>query len=153
MVAGGRIFQETNCDESGLKDTIRCDRIKFSVGLGAASGFFCMLWMAAGAFVSIPAMVDTFMSSLMLIAWTFGIAVITFGGESKAAAPFMGNLYFFTWGSFGLASRLVAADAFDMIGSFMGTEEEEVAEDKKAEQEEVAGDEEAGVEEEAAKVE
>jgi hypothetical protein len=169
MVAGARIFQETNCDDSGvdgMKGTIICDRIKFSIGLGAASGFFCMLWMATGAFVSIPAMVDATMSSLMLIAWTFGIAVITFGGESKAAAPYMGNLYFFTWGSFGLASRLVAADAFDVISSFMGTEEEAVvtedkkaeeavvtedkkaeeavvAEDKKVEQEQVTGDEEA----------
>jgi hypothetical protein len=103
MSSSTRVFNEKNCED--LDDDF-CDRTKFAVALGTFSGFVALLWMALGS--RLPAFIDVILSFAMLGAWCFGVGYITFGDE-KAPARVLGNVYFFTWGSFAVASNLAAA--------------------------------------------
>lgn len=142
MANASRQFKDLNCDD---RDTIQCDRTEFATGLGAASALFGFLMMGYGSFCAVPAMIDGLVTFLFLAAWVVGITLITFGG-SKAAAPFLGNLYFFTWASFGLTARMFSSDVFKTLDGFMTTDDQVQGEEEKKMEEgekEKEGDEEA----------
>ena len=69
-------------------------------------------------------------------------AYITFGRDSVRPANGISNLYFFTWGSFGIACSLAASDLYGLFGSFMGGGAAEEADKKDEKEEEAPGDEE-----------
>jgi hypothetical protein len=147
MVAAGRIFKDADCENEsgdvvptyflGMDYEAFCDRTKFAIGLGTVSGLFALIWLPLGNRFIKNEWVHAFVAWLFLALWTIGVALITFGDSEKRPAQVLGNLYFFTWGSFAIIASLAATSMFKIFGMVMGTEEEEPAttEEKKEEEE------------------
>lgn len=114
MMAATRVFQNLGCKNVG---SAVCNRTKFAIILGGASGFIALIWLCICAYVTIK-MLDTLMACLFLAAWCVGITYITFGGD-KAPARGLSNLYFFTWGSFALSVALAAHSLYKMVDKLM----------------------------------
>lgn len=146
MVAASRIFKDADCDDesgdvlftyfAGGDYEAFCDRTKFAVGLGAASALVALIWLPVGTRFIKNEWIHAFMAWLFLGLWTVGVALITFGDVAKRPAQVLGNLYFFTWGSFAVIASLAAKSMFKVFGMIMGTDEEEHAttEEKKEEE-------------------
>jgi hypothetical protein len=133
MMAAVRIKQgNLVCDEN---DAL-CKRTKFAISLGTISALLSAVWMVVGH--KFAAKMDTGLSVLMLILWTFGVAYITFGNSAPGA--FLGNLYFSTWISFVLVLSVSSAN---LRRTFIKDDEDEAASDAAAGGG-VAGDEEKG---------
>jgi len=115
------------------------------------SAVVSLLWMLLGTCLK-SVIIDGLLSLCFLVAWVFGVAFITFGG-AKAPGAVVGNLYFFTWGSFVLAIFVTGSSIGRMLDRFRGKggEEEAEAEDKKDEaKQEAEGEENKAEGEEAA---
>ena len=146
MVAAARIFDDAECDDEsddvefvylpGVDYESFCDRTKFAVGLGCVSGIFALIWLPVGNRFLKNQWIHAFVAWFFLALWTIGVALITFGDAEKRPAQFLGNLYFFTWGSFAIIASLAAASMFKIFGMIMGTDEEEpvTTEEKKKEE-------------------
>jgi hypothetical protein len=105
MVASSRLYQDLNCDadDSGviLEFDANCNRTKFAVSLGVISFVSSFVWMLTAKFLlkePLGSRVEFVLVWLLLIFWTFGVTLLTFN-KHKAPARYLGNLYFFTWGS------------------------------------------------------
>jgi hypothetical protein len=105
MVAASRLYQDLNCDtdDSGviLEFDANCNRTKFAVSLGVISFISSFVWMLTTKFLlkePLGSRVEFGLVGLLLIFWTFGVTLLTFD-QHKAPARDLGNLYFFTWGS------------------------------------------------------
>lgn len=96
-------FQEDQRDTSEF-----CTRTRFAVALGAIGGLFALVW----TFVAhrAPVVVDRIFCILVCVLWVAAVSVITFGGSHKAPGTQVGNLFFFTWASCGIAT-MMALDA------------------------------------------
>ena len=135
MASATRVYKDENCDDRDGIDF--CDRTKFALGAGIGSTIlsFVMMWMGGRSFMR--GMMDASMACVLLVLWSFGIAYITFGQADVRPAPEISNLYFSTWGSFGISLRLAASEVFGLFDSFMGggaTESTETKDDKKEEE-------------------
>jgi hypothetical protein len=129
MVAAARQFDDLKCDEY---DNTICGRTRFAVALGAVSAAVSLVYMLLGLCITLSNMIETVLAVLLLVAWILGVTYITFGGENKQAAYELGNLYFFTWGSFGVVCSRAAKGIFDMFGMAMKpAESTDAAEEKK----------------------
>jgi len=109
-----------NCDKDQIDelDDI-CKRTKLAVSVGLISGVVGLAWALLGRFMDkcgkLTKLVDLVVTWLIFVMWIFGIIYICFGGE-KAAAPDIGNLYFFTWGSFALSVAMAMKSLKAMLG-------------------------------------
>lgn len=93
-----------------------CQRLKFSIALGAVSCFFSA---ACGLLCSkMSCLVSAITSFMALFAWVLGVAFVTFGDESPGTN--VGNLYFSCWASFVLSLCMVSS----CIKFFMALREE-----------------------------
>lgn len=124
MVGAARMFDKWDCDVDSDIQTVNvsvfidevevqvqeidkdagCDRTKFAVSLGCISAIIALVWMVVGKFFMkghMGSMLDKVLVWLLLAFWTFGVAYLTFD-EGKAPAQQLGNVYFFTWGSWAL---------------------------------------------------
>lgn len=108
MIAAVRLWQANECDSVDYNVDFMdemCNRTSFAISLGAVSAIICCAWILMMMFMSEQRSVmyvEAGASLVMLALWCFGVGYITFGGE-KAPAVALGNLYFFTWGSFALS--------------------------------------------------
>lgn len=71
-------------------------------------------------------MIDGICGFILLIIWVFGIIFVTFGDPSTSPGANVGNLYFFTWGSF-LVAVYVTADSIGRIVPHFGEGKDTVA--------------------------
>lgn len=106
MVSASRLWQDLAC-EKDMPDSILedvCTRTAWALSAGALSALVAAIWPLCGMFLSgfLANILEAGVSVVMLILWVFGVAYITFGGD-KAPASAIGNLYFFTWFSFGIS--------------------------------------------------
>ena len=125
MAAATRLYKSINCDDSyDSPDPMddKCDRTTFAFLLGAIGGIIGLVWMVAGKFA--PKIVDAVLSFLMIAAWCFGVAKITFGNDLKAPAKNLGNLYFASWACFMMAITLTGDGAGKVLGLVKGKEGE-----------------------------
>lgn len=79
FVSAVRIYQTVGCSDLGLAF---CKRTKFAVALGVISAVLSLIWLFVGA--CLAPIFDMIMSTLLFIAWIFGISFITFGGDDRA---------------------------------------------------------------------
>ena len=110
MLSSSRIFQDRNCDAdilnevSGLDINAFCDRTKYGVAVGAIQAAIGLLWLITTKFFlkgALGSTIEYCLIWIMLVFWTCGVVYLTFDVE-KAPASSIGNLYFFTWGSWAL---------------------------------------------------
>lgn len=92
-------FDDEN--DSGKVDTSEfCKRTKFAVTLGAICGLFALVWTFVAS--RLPQIVDQIIMIFVALPWAVAVVLLTFGGN-KAPGHEVGNLFFFTWASFGIA--------------------------------------------------
>ena len=130
MVSASRLFIAFMCK---ARDNKRCSRTAWGISLGAISAVISILWVGLSPYISEKSTVEVgeaISSVLLFIFWTFGVGYLTFG--SNAPAPTMGNLYFFTWGSFVLSAYL----AINVTKKLMNKDEGEQTSDNQKNQEE-----------------
>jgi hypothetical protein len=112
MMAASRQFEDMLCDD---EETTMCARLQYAIWLGAIGAFLAFLWMMWD--LCLPTrlgFVETVLSIVILTAWGFGVAFITF--SNHAPAPTFSTLYFFSWASFFLAAGLVASAVYRVLG-------------------------------------
>jgi len=141
MAVAVRIWKELNCKDL---DNKLCNRTEFAFVLGAISGLFAAIWTFIGS--RLPKLVNGILALCFLAAWVCGIVFLTFGGVGKAPAHELGNLYFFTWGSFIVSCFLTADGLGDWFFPLIGMKQNDsgAQEDNKAEEEKGGGGEEEG---------
>lgn len=126
MVSSIRLWDNgTGCD---LHTESYCNRLKFAMSIGVISAVLSAAWVFLGAMISV--LLDTLMSVTMFVLWVFGVGFITFGGVDGPGTR-IGNLYFFTWGSFVMTVFLAANGIHRMMGR--GGEAEDAASENKDE--------------------
>lgn len=122
MVTAARQFDSWGCDQD--LDSVGCKSTKLAVSVGVISGVVGLAWAFLGRFMEknskISKMLDVLVTWFIFVMWIFGIIYINFGGV-KAAAPEIGNLYFFTWASFALSVSM----AMKSLKLLFGVEEAE----------------------------
>jgi hypothetical protein len=133
MSAATRLYKTTDCDDDDqriVSETF-CDRTKFALSLGAIGGIIALCWMVIGKWM--PAIVDAVLAFLVLAAWCFGVTKFTFG--SSAPGQDLGNLYFASWASFIMATRLAGDGAGKIFGFLkVGGGEEATPEEEQQEE-------------------
>jgi hypothetical protein len=105
MVSASR-FYIAECF-SFSRESSMCRRTAYGISLGVISIIISVLWAASSLCRSTQSaieLVESISSIILCIMWTFGVAYITFGSSAPAAS--VGNLYFFTWGSFVISALL-----------------------------------------------
>jgi len=127
MVAAVRQFDDLSCDNDyeGVLDD-KCKRTKLGISVGLISGCIGLAWSFLGRCMKgkLGTMLDLVLTWLVFVMWIFGIIYVAFGGN-KAAAPYMGNFYFFTWFSFALSVTMAMTSLKKMMGAEEDAEEEE----------------------------
>jgi hypothetical protein len=128
MVASSRLYQDLDCDmdvptsngSSILTDLdANCDRTKFAVALGTVSATTGLVWLVATIFLlkgPLGSKVDFGLVWLLLIFWTCGVVFLTFD-QTKSPGRNLGNLYFFTWGSWALNVFMAMASLQNVMAS------------------------------------
>jgi hypothetical protein len=104
MVASIRIHRDIDCDQSeGVIDNFDavCERTKAGISLGAISTVIAATWSIVSFFWVNGSIVEFSLALLLLTVWTCGVVVLTFD-EDKSPGNQLGNLFFFTWGSWSL---------------------------------------------------
>jgi hypothetical protein len=105
-VSAGRVFRYLQCDAQSELDSLDklCRRTAFAASLGTLSGIFISVWLLITLVCQscILYFFEFIVSVIALVVWSCGVAYITFGGVNAPSTQ-VGNLYFFTWGSFALA--------------------------------------------------
>jgi hypothetical protein len=105
MVSSVRLYTAIACH---IHFAVSCPRAAWGISLGVLSGLLAVIPPICHAYMTsdhVPKYLEAIISVINVIMWTFGIAYLTFG--TGPGTP-MGNLYFFTWGSFLLAVYLVS---------------------------------------------
>jgi hypothetical protein len=108
MVASSRVYKDTNCDQSeGVIDYFDdlCARTKTGISFGTLGVVITAVWLMLSLFWTKRAMgskVEFGVVVLLLIMWTCGVVLLTFD-KNKSPGSLLGNLYFFTWGSWSLS--------------------------------------------------
>jgi len=129
MVSASRLFEDLNCDNTTSLTEDRCKRTKLAVSVGVISAIVSLVYAFLGRFMEkggkFKKMLYVLVTWVVFVLWIFGIIYICFGGV-KAAAPNLGNLYFFTWGSFALSVSM----AMKSLKLLMGGEDTEEAEEE-----------------------
>lgn len=103
-------FFDTMCGGGGGEEKGKCSRAVFGIVLGALStlasvGIVGMKIATAKA----PFLFEVGTAFLLVVLYGIGVAVIT--SQQGPGAP-LGNLYYFTWGSF-LAAFMILASCFE----------------------------------------
>lgn len=108
MISGARLFNNDSCDQDPMSGTETCNRLSFAVSVGVISGIIAAVWMLLGMVLTnkFGQVVNVLLSLITLILWTFAIGYLTFGGNNGPATT-IGNLYFFTWGSFAISVMIM----------------------------------------------
>lgn len=119
MVSGARLFHNLDCNnvDENMDDLEKmCNRTSLAVGLGAVVGLISAVWMLLGLFTTgfLNDIMELGLSTLSMALWTFGVGYVTFGDNAPATA--VGNLYFFTWGSFAI-SVMILVTSLNMFKS------------------------------------
>lgn len=105
---------EANCggaEGEGLAGTEFCKRTNLGIALGVVTFVFSLLVSFGSAvpglnlILTLGGLPELVVSAILLVMWCFGVGFITFGGDLSPGTH-IGNLYFATWISFGLAVRL-----------------------------------------------
>lgn len=96
------VCQNQDADsESGF-----CERLKFSIALGATS--LCVTGACYILSSKVSTVANASASFVILFAWTFGVAFVTFGDNSPGND--VGNLYFSCWAAFVLSLFMVSTN-------------------------------------------
>jgi hypothetical protein len=119
MSAATRLYKSTDCDDDDVRlvSETFCDRTTFAFSLGAIGGFIALVWAVIGKWM--PAILDAVLGWLMIAAWCFGVGKLTFSGS--APAQDLGNLYFASWASFIMATKLSGDGAGKVFGLATGS--------------------------------
>jgi hypothetical protein len=117
MGTSSSIFNDTGCKSLDL-DTDRCNRTKFAIGLGLASGVLALVMLP---FKHAPMICHMVMGLLLLCSWCCGVAFITFGDGPGIN---LGNVYFATWISLFLCLNITTT-AFKEMRSEKADKEDE----------------------------
>lgn len=138
----------TICEGGDSEDF--CMRTKFAISTGAVGTFFALVASVLGSRGMLKTYPEAGMALILFGMYTTAIAIVTFGGEEKAPAQNIGNLYFSTWIGFGLAAFLVSksVQSVNRLRKGGGDEVEakaEVSEPKEGQQEEEANKSDEGV--------
>ena len=136
LVSSGTLLDDLTCDGATHDEAKRCTRTKYAISIGAITAIISFIWVIASQFVDhgMRRGVDMVLTWIFIPLWTAGISVVTFGGEKAPAATWLGNLYFFTWGSFLLCLFM----AIDEVKSRLQQRTEQVS-DSSAVREDVEG--------------
>lgn len=125
MIASARIFQDRDCDlefvesTSGFDINAFCDRTKFGVSLGTITAAICLIWLLVTMFFlkgPLGSTLEFALVWLLLVFWTCGVIFLTFNVD-KAPASQIGNLYFFTWGSWALNVFMAMTSLQNMLSA------------------------------------
>jgi len=110
VVMGSSANTYQNDCKLGYKGTVFCNRTIFAITLGticAALSLFVVTMKIVTQQTFF--VVESLLSTLLALSWAVGVGYIT--GEDGPGAP-LGNLYYFTWGSF-LLSFVVCSGLYD----------------------------------------
>jgi len=108
MGASSNVFQN-DCVEANVGYAF-CRRTKLGIALGAIGTVLALIVVAMKiATAKAPFLVEASFSLLLFICWIFGVAYLT--SDQGPGAP-LGNLYYFTWGSF-LSAFMLLASCFE----------------------------------------
>lgn len=122
MMAASRQYEDMQCAD---EDNTMCDRLQYATWLGAIGGFLAFIWMLVDLCVKMQtALIEGILAVLLLVAWCFGVAYITFSDD--APAPTFSTLYFFSWASLLLACNLAASTLYQLMGRFIPGDEDSV---------------------------
>lgn len=101
-------FYDNTCGQGGIQP--QCKRAVFGIVLGA------LATLASVGIVGIkiatskaPFLVESLLALVLVVSYAFGVAFIT--SQEGPGAP-LGNLYYFTWGSF-LSAFMILASCFE----------------------------------------
>jgi len=110
MGSSANILDQACYDSSVLHGTTYCKRTIFGIVLGVLGTFFSLIIVGLKvATAKAPFLLEAFFSLILVILYGFGVGFIT--SHLGPGAP-LGNLYYFTWGSF-LASILLIASCIE----------------------------------------
>jgi hypothetical protein len=112
MGTSANTFQ--NDCQLGYKGNVFCNRTVFAITLGTVCAALS-LFVVTMKIVTQQTffVVEALLSTLLALAWAVGVGYIT--GEEGPGAP-LGNLYYFTWGSFLLSFAVCSGLYEDYVG-------------------------------------
>ena len=139
MSSSSRIFQDV-CKDDVLDDSV-CKRDKFAISTGAVGTTFALVACLLGSRDLLKTYPEAGLVFIIFCMFTCAIAFLTFGGDGKAPAFYIGNLYFSTWIGFALSACLLSKSIQKVKKGDAGEAEAEVegeaeASDKKEEKQE-----------------
>jgi hypothetical protein len=120
MVSGIRQFDDLNCDKDQPSDELDnvCKRTKLAVSVGLISAVVGAAWALLGRFMDkcgkLTKITDLLVTWIVFVLWIFAVIYVCFGSDK--AAKVIGNLYFFTWGSFALSVAMAMKSLKMMLG-------------------------------------
>jgi hypothetical protein len=117
MGTSSSIFNDSGCKSLDL-DTSGCNRTKFAIGLGLASGILSLVMLP---FKHAPMICHLVMGLLLFCSWCCGVGFITFGSGPGIN---LGNVYFATWISLFLCLNITTT-AFKGMRSEKADKEDE----------------------------
>jgi hypothetical protein len=100
-----------DCRLAGERPDAFCKRLKFSISLGAIST--CVAGVCSLFSFKMSIAVNASASFVMLFAWAWGVAFVTFGDMSPGNE--VGNLYFSCWASFVFSLFMVSTSIKDFL--------------------------------------
>ena len=127
MGTSSSFINDTGCKSLDL-DTDKCDRTKFAISLGLASGILAMVMLP---FKHAPMICHMVMGLLLFCCWCCGVGFITFGSGPGIN---LGNVYFTTWISLFLCLSITTTAFSAMRGEKADKEDEPKAAKPEAEQ-------------------
>jgi len=92
--------------------TYDCKRTVFGVVLGIFGFVIGMIMCVATRYIG-GTIIELIVSAILFVSYCFGVGFITFGG---GPGTFIGNLYLFTWGGFGISMSLTMTLVKEVLG-------------------------------------
>jgi hypothetical protein len=99
LAAASKVHNDVNC-VSNLGDLSFCERTNYAIALGLFGMIMPLIALILIPMGKMTLAIETVLSVLMFVMYTFGVGFITFGDDRPAASG--GNLYFSTWIGFTL---------------------------------------------------
>jgi hypothetical protein len=105
LATASKVHQDVDC-VSDVGDLSYCKRTDYAIALGVFGMLAPILALVLISMGKINLTIETVLSALMFVMFTFGVGFITFGDSRPAASG--GNLYFSTWIGFSLSVVLLS---------------------------------------------
>lgn len=125
MIAASRHRDDLPCDDfdSGDLDA-RCKRTHLAIAVGVISTVVCLLWMWGSKMFDkdLGVRINFVLVWILIAMWTTTVRYTNFPLDNsvKRPATSLGNLYFFTWGSFFMAVFMGTDGVRDLFGANRG---------------------------------